>query len=106
MQSLDRSNDAIIVPFMLATLDPEQLKKQLRGRALDAPNRRAERYLKNFDTIWKLQSYLLAEADRAHVPILSDWPTVQAVEQAMDMIFTMLSRKFPGKLRKTLAEAS
>ena len=106
MQSLARSDDAIIVPFMLATLDPEQLKKQLRGRAMDAPNRRAERYLKNFDTIWKLQSYLLAEADRAHVPILSDWPTVQAVEQAMDMIFTMLNRKFPGKLSKTLAAAS
>ncbi len=101
MQSLVRDDDAIVVPFMLANLDPEQLKKQLRGRAMDAPNRRAERYLKNFDTIWQLQSFLLAEADRCHVPILSDWANVKAVDQAMDMVFTMLGRQFEGrKLRR------
>jgi 2-phosphoglycerate kinase len=97
MQSVARDGEAIVVPFMLANLDPEQLKKQLRGRAMDAPNRRAERYLKSFDVIWQLQSFLLAEADRCHVPILSDWPTVKAADQAMDMVFTMLARKFEGK---------
>jgi len=97
MQGVARDGDAIVVPFMLANLDPEQLKKQLRGRAMDAPNRRAERYLKNFDVIWQLQSFLLAEADRCHVPILSDWPSVKAADQAMDMVFTMLSRQFEGK---------
>jgi len=106
MQSLGRGDDAIIVPFMLANLDPEQLKIQLRGRAMDAPNRRAERYLKNFDTIWKLQSYLLAEADRCHIPILSDWLTVKAAEQAMDMVFTMLARRFQGKPRQAFGVAS
>jgi 2-phosphoglycerate kinase len=97
MQSVARDGEAIVVPFMLANLDPDQLKKQLRGRAMDAPNRRAERYLKSFDVIWQLQSFLLAEADRCHVPILSDWPTVKAADQAMDMVFTMLARKFEGK---------
>ncbi len=97
MQSVTRDGDAIIVPFMLANLEPEQLKKQLRGRAMDAPNRRAERYLKSFEVIWQLQSFLLAEADRCHVPILSDWPNVKAADQAMDMVFSVLARQFEGK---------
>jgi 2-phosphoglycerate kinase len=104
MQSLVRDGEAIIVPFMLATLDPEQLKKQLRGRAMDAPNRRADRYLKSFDAIWKLQSFLLAEADRSHVPILSDGPTDKAVEQAMDLVFKLLGRQFPGRPRQAFGQ--
>jgi len=106
MAALPPQSDAIVVPFMLAVLDPEQLKKQLRGRAMDAPNRRAERYLKNFDTIWQLQSYLLAEADRHHVPILSDWPEVKAAEQALDMIHSVLARHFQGKPRVVLGSAA
>jgi 2-phosphoglycerate kinase len=106
MQGVARDGDAIIVPFMLANLDPEQLQKQLRGRAMDAPNRRAERYLKSFDVIWQLQSFLLAEADRCHVPILSEWPTVKAAEQAMDMIFAVLARLFKGKPLERLSAAS
>jgi len=106
MQGVARDGDAIIVPFMLANLDPEQLQKQLRGRAMDAPNRRAERYLKSFDVIWQLQSFLLAEADRCHVPILSEWPTVKAADQAMDMIFSVLARLFRGKPLERLSAAS
>ena len=104
MQSLGGYEDAIIVPFMLAVLDPGQLKKQLRGRMVDAPSRRADRYLKNFDTIWQLQSFLLAEADRNHVPIFSDWPKVKISDQAMDMVHTVLGRHFEGQPRKTAAK--
>ncbi|MDX1593239.1 MAG: ATP cone domain-containing protein [Gammaproteobacteria bacterium] len=106
MQSVPRDGDAIVVPIMLANLDPDQLKKQLRGRAQAATSRRAERYLKNFDTIWQLQSFLLAEADRCHVPILSDWQTVKAVDQAMDMIFSILIRKYPEKSLPSVGAAS
>jgi 2-phosphoglycerate kinase len=107
MQSLSEAEheDAIVVPFMLAVLDPEQLQKQLRGRLVDAPSRRAERYLKNFDTIWQLQSFLLAEADRNHVPIFSDWPKVRMADQAMDMVHTVLARHFEGRFRDEPAKA-
>jgi 2-phosphoglycerate kinase len=94
MHSFAREKEPIVVAFVLAVLDPEQLRSQLRGRATDAPNRRAERYLKNFDVIWQLQSFLLDEADRYHVPIISDWATVKASEQAMDMIYAVLARRY------------
>ena len=83
---IDDSEDAIIVPIMLAVLKQETLEKRLRGRGRRAPKRGSEHYLSNFDQIWSLQSYLLSEADRAGVPIIAENDKEKATIQIMRTI--------------------
>lgn len=64
--------DAVVVPVILGVLKPKELKQRIRGRGRTVPARRAKRYLDNFDDIWTLQSFLLAEADRTGVPIVAN----------------------------------
>ena len=106
MAELPEERDAIVVPFMLATVDQEQLKKQLRGRAVESPSRRADRYLKNFEVIWTLQSYLLSEADRYHLPIFSEKTTEAAAREVLDLIHNRLARHFEGKRPRRFEAAS
>ena len=42
-EALPKDSDAIIVPLMMAVLDPATLKGRLRGRGKRAPGRRAKR---------------------------------------------------------------
>jgi 2-phosphoglycerate kinase len=91
------SEDALVVPVMLAVLDRNELKKRIRGRGGAAPRRRAERYLESFDDIWRLQSALLAEADRAQVPILENNDKDKIYREIMRHIIGILSRNFSGK---------
>jgi 2-phosphoglycerate kinase len=91
------SDDALVVPVMLAVLDRDELKKRIRGRGGAAPQRRAERYLDSFDDIWRLQSVLLDEADRAHVPILENFDKDKVYREIMRHIIKILSRDFSRK---------
>lgn len=91
------SDNALVVPVMLAVLDRGDLKKRIRGRGGMTPQRRAERYLKSFDAIWRLQSILLDEADRAHVPIFENNDKDKVFREVMRHIIGVLSRDFSGK---------
>ena len=51
-------------------LDRDALQRRIKGRGKQAAERRAKRYLRWFDHIWRLQSFLLEDADRAGVPIV------------------------------------
>ena len=84
LEKLAKSNDAIVMPIMLGVLKRKQLQRRIRGRGTDAPQRRADRYLKHFDEIWRLQSYLLSEADRADIPIV--------VNSDKDIVFREIMR--------------
>jgi len=68
VEKLKTGSDAVVIPIMLGVLKRKQLQRRIRGRSTDV--RRAERYLKHFDEIWRLQSHLLSEADRANIPIV------------------------------------
>lgn len=72
IKSIIEPDDALVVPVMLAVLKRKRLQNRLKGRSTDVPQRRAERYLEHFESIWKLQTYLLSEADQADVPIISN----------------------------------
>ncbi len=84
-------SDATVAPLMLAVLSKKQLRKRIRGRGRQAPGRRAERYLENFDSIWQLQSFLLAEADQAGIPIIFNEEKESTVHQAMGSILKVIS---------------
>jgi len=79
-----------VLPVMLAVLNPEQLRQRFTVRGDRLENRRADRYLENFDAIWRLQSLLLSEADRWHIPIILNNHKEQVIRDVMKMVIDHL----------------
>jgi 2-phosphoglycerate kinase len=87
-------NDAIVMPIMLGVLKRKHLQRRIRGRGTDVPQRRADRYLKHFDEIWRLQSYLLSEADRADIPIVVNSDRDKVFREIMRITIETLAADF------------
>jgi 2-phosphoglycerate kinase len=84
--SIASRSEALVVPIVLAVLKKKQLRRHLLGRGQQIASRRSERYLSNFDLIWELQSYLLAEADRLNIPIVINDDEDESVRLIMQTI--------------------
>jgi 2-phosphoglycerate kinase len=100
-------SDAIVVHVTLAVLKPKELKSRLRGRGVQVPQRRAKRYLNMFDAVWSLQTFLLSEADRCNVAIITNDDKEKAVLQVILNVVEELSRHFdgsPGKVFGPIVE--
>jgi 2-phosphoglycerate kinase len=96
---LDRApkdSDVITVHVTLAVLKSKELKSRLRGRGVEVPQRRAKKYLNNFDSIWSLQSFLLSEADRCEVPIINNEDKDKSILQVIQQVNVELARHFTG----------
>ncbi len=89
--------DVIVIPIMLAALNPEKLRARFRGRGERTVYRRADRYLDNFDSIWRLQSHLLSEADRRQIPIIVNENRQQVVREIMAIIMRALLDRLTAK---------
>jgi 2-phosphoglycerate kinase len=70
VENLVKSKDAVVIPIMLGVIKRKKLQQRLKGRSTKVPQRRAAKYLKNFESIWGLQTYLLSEADKADCTII------------------------------------
>jgi 2-phosphoglycerate kinase len=99
---LPAADEAIVVPLVLAVLSPEQLQRRLRGRGELTPQRRAHRYLRQFDAIWSLQGHILAEADRLGVPIIPNDERMRAVQAVLSTVVDALVARFEGTPRQVL----
>ena len=84
MERLQSSTDAVVIPVMLGLLKRKHLQQRIKDRSTNVPDRGAEHYLQFFDEIWRLQTYLLSEADRANIHI--------AVNENRDKIFSEIMR--------------
>ncbi len=89
---LPQNPDATVVPVMLAVLKPEQLRKQIRGRGTEIPQRRAERYTEHFEEIWNLQSHLLDQADLRQVPIVANEDKEKTIREIKRITIRELAR--------------
>lgn len=96
-ESLSTYADALVVPIMLAVLHREELRKRIRGRGWDVPERRAKRYLEHFDDIWRLQAFLLTEADRQHVAIIENNDQEHVFQAVMRIIIDLLEQPSPER---------
>lgn len=94
---LMKQSEAIVIPLLLAVLKRKQLRKQLQGRGQQVSSRRSERYIEQFDAIWELQSYLLAEADRHDIPIIPNLDVQETTRLVMETISEILATKYSGK---------
>ena len=94
LERLPRDTDATVIFIMLAVLKPDSLRERFSTRGEQAPDRRAERYLENFNAIWRLQTFLLSEADRWKVPIIPNDNTEKTIQQVMAVIIDTLAQCF------------
>jgi 2-phosphoglycerate kinase len=100
LEKVPADTDAIVVSVMIAVLKRDQLRRQIKGRGKYAASRRAERYLEHFDDIWRLQAYLLAEADRAGIPIIANNDPLVVLKRVLEVITDTLSRNFTSNPRE------
>lgn len=97
-QQIANQSGAIVVPIILAVLKKKRLRKRLIGRGQQITSRRSERYLENFDHIWDLQSFLLAEADHFNIPIIVNMDEDEAIRSIMEVISSYVARETKGEL--------
>ena len=105
---LPKNDEIIVVPVMLGILKQDLLRKRIQGRGGTIPHRRAERYLKNFDSIWHLQSYLLDEADKAKIPIVENQDRDETLSEILRLVVDKVSIVLKPSLENVFptAEAS
>ncbi|MEJ2383572.1 MAG: AAA family ATPase [Xanthomonadales bacterium] len=102
--NLPEDTDAITVHTTLAVLKSKELKRRLRGRGAEVPQRRAKRYLNTFESIWSLQTFLLSESDRCDVPIITNTEKEKTIHQVILQVNYELSRHFEGSPRDVFGE--
>ncbi len=94
LEHMETTGDAVVVMVTLAVLKREHLMARLSGRLASAPQREESRHLERFEKIWRLQSFLLSEADRAGIPILVNNSTEGATNLIMKTIIDELGKTF------------
>ena len=96
LHRLPAESDALIVHVTLAVMNYQELQSRLQGRGAEVPQRRSKRYLKKFDSIWHLQSYLISEAERCDTPVIPNDDREAAIFQVIGTVNSELSRHFSG----------
>ena len=91
----DVGDDVIVIPIMLAAMDRSRLRKRFKARARISEERKAEKYLNHMDDIWELQSYLLNEADRVGIPIISSQGIEETISEVLGIISDSVVKLFP-----------
>jgi 2-phosphoglycerate kinase len=94
LEKVPESEDAIAITITLAVLNRQKLQERFLGRGAQIDARRAERYLEHFDSIWRLQSYLLSEADQEHTPIIINDHKEQVIHDVMVTVVDRLAERF------------
>ena len=94
VKKLQSDEDATVIPIMLGVLKRNSLQQRLQGRGATVRRRRAARYLESFNEIWKLQSYLLSEADSANIPIVSNGDRDKVFREIMRLTINTLAESF------------
>jgi 2-phosphoglycerate kinase len=102
-RELIRGTDNLVIPLMVAVLKRKTLRKHLSGRGSTNKSRRAERYLKHFDAIWHLQSFLLEEAEKCDVSVIANGDQDEAIVQVMDVVSGELAKHYSGKPKEVFA---
>ena len=100
-----KKGEAVVIPFMLASMKKELLSKQLKRRGREQGTRQASHYLEHLDDIWELQSWLLDEADKAGIPIIENWYIENTVRAALDLVIGVLMKHFPPQPNEAVWES-
>ncbi|MDJ0777753.1 MAG: hypothetical protein QNJ85_07815 [Gammaproteobacteria bacterium] len=100
VEKLEVETNSVVIPVMLGLLKRKQLQQRIKRRSTNVPDRGAAHYLKHFDEIWRLQSYLLSEADRANIHITLNESRDKTFAEIMRYTIAMLARDFDSTPEK------
>ena len=92
------SDEAVVVPLMLAVATMERLDDQLKRRSREQPYRDAQRQRQALERIWELQGFMTELAEKAGIPVISSWELNETVEQVIDEVMRQIVRRFPPDL--------
>lgn len=102
--ALSRTESAVVVPVVLAVVKRKLLRERIRGRSSAAPQRRSLYYLDHFDSIWKLQSHFLAEAEQANIPVIINDNRERVFREIMLACIEVIGRGFGKSSQQVFAE--
>ncbi len=94
IEKLQTKTDAVVIPIMLGLLKRKHLQQRIKRRSTNVPDRGAEHYLKHFEEIWQLQSYLLSEADRTDIHITINESRDKTFAEIMRFTIATLAENF------------
>jgi 2-phosphoglycerate kinase len=106
MEKLQTETDVVVIPIMLGLLKRKHLQERIRKRSTNVPDRGAEHYLQHFDEIWRLQSYLLSEADGANIHIAVNESRAKIFTEIMLFTIATLAENFDSTPEKVFAESA
>jgi len=104
MEKLQAETDAVVVPVMLGLLKRKHLEQRLVARSTNAPDRGLAHYLNNFEEIWRLQTYLLSEADGANIHITINDNRDKVFAEIMRFTIDILSKDFDNTPNEVFGE--
>lgn len=104
MKKLQADTDAVVIPIMLGLLKRKHLQQRIIARSTNAPDRGSEHYLKYFDEIWRLQSWLLSEADGADIHIAINENRDKVFAEIMRFTIATLAKDFDGTAKDVFGE--
>jgi len=104
VESLRTKTDAVVIPVMLALLKRKHLQERIKTRGTNVPDRGTDHYLKYFDEIWRLQSYLLSEADHSNINIIVNDDRDTVFAEIMRITIFTLAKSFVGTPEEVFGE--
>ena len=93
-EKVPADTDAVVVPIMLGVLKQKHLMERIQGRGTSTPQRRSERYMDNFEDIWRVQTYILSEADRTGTAIVINRDKETTIRESMRIVGDSLAQNF------------
>lgn len=93
LERMRPDDSAVVVPLMLAVVNPDELSRRIRNAGGLLPQLQAGDDLRYFDGIWHLQSLLLAEAEQIGTSIINSTDQETAVQDAIRIIMQAIAPK-------------
>ena len=93
----------MIEPILLAVLKLKRLRRYIGRRGRQSPYPRAERYLENFDDIWRLQGYLLDQANQTCIPNIANDDREEVFRKILLHVIDRLADGFAAPLATSSA---
>jgi len=96
VENLQSKTDAVVIPVMLALLKRKHLQERIKTRSTNVQDQGTDHYLQHFDEIWRLQSYLLSEADHSNIRIVVNEDRDAVFAEIMRITIFTLAESFVG----------
>ncbi|NCA69318.1 MAG: hypothetical protein EOM91_04300 [Sphingobacteriia bacterium] len=89
------SDKALVIPLILALTTRDRLEEHLTRRVSEQPDRDSAGQRRKLEEIWRLQSYMIDQAERAGIPVIAVRGAEETVSSVMFEVMRRVSARFP-----------